>query len=46
MKRLCCAANYIPDQSLNRKSHHSGEQKERCDQDVEQSQRGECLGWT
>lgn len=45
-KRLCCATDYVPDQGFNCKSHHSGEQEEWCDQDVEESQRGECLGWT
>lgn len=44
--RLCCGTDYIPDESLNCKSHHSGEQEEWCDQDVEESERGERLGWT
>lgn len=45
-KRLSCATYYVPDQGLHGKPHHSGEQEEWCDQDVEESQRGECLGWS
>lgn len=46
MKRLWHATNNVPDQSLNCKSHHGGQQEEWCNQDVEESQRGECLGWS
>lgn len=37
---------YVPDQGLNCKAHYGGKQEEWCDQDVEESQRGECPGWT
>lgn len=45
-ERLLCDGLHGPDQCLHCKSDHGGEQEEWCDQDVEESQRGECPGWT